>query len=71
MMIFFSNKQKREGTLILAGEKAQKETFAIADDEIDIRLIQQQISNVLKRVSPNNSDSKSGSPKKENEPPPL
>ena len=55
----------------MAGEKAQKETFAIADDEIDIRLIQQQISNVLKRVSPNNSDSKSGSSKKENEPPPL
>ena len=58
----------------MAGDKAQKESFAIPDDEIDIRLIQQQIAKVLGKVPPagkSDSDSKSDDKPKNNDPPPL
>ena len=58
----------------MAGDKAKKESFAIPDDEIDIRLIQQQIANALGKAPPagkSNSDSKSDDKPKNNDPPPL
>ncbi len=59
----------------MAGEKAHKESFAIPDDEIDIRLIQQQIASALGKATPNASKSSDAKPtgpaKKDDAPPPL
>ena len=57
----------------MAGDKAKKETFAIPDDEIDIRLIQQQIASVLGKAAPSGKSSETSAPqsKKNEDLPPL